>query len=132
MHLEAIKIRDYHNKQLNQLKHTVRNLEVDKNYLEDHCYELVHKIHEMEQNSGKGQKGRDEVKISIHKKAFVSTVRSGIPSANSASQRYSSRRADGKQKDVVHVENLKLQNDIKAAKDETDALKKQVIRFLYQ
>lgn len=132
LHLEVIQLRGHYEKKLLDQKNTIRNLEVDKNYLDDHCFELVSKISEMEQR-GKSSKGMDEGKVH-HKKAFVSTVRSGDPPyPNSSTMKYHShggRRHEGKS-DQNFIQMIKLQNDYQLSKDETNSLKKQVRRIVY-
>lgn len=129
--MEVIKQRGHYEKKILDLKNTIRNLEVDKNYLDDHCFELVSKISEME-HRGKSSKG-DDGKVK-HKKAFVSTVPSGIPPyPNSATSRYqSSRRCDGKSSsNDHHIQMVILQNENQLLKDEINSLKKQVRQFGY-
>lgn len=128
LHLEVIEQRGHYEKKILDLKNTIRNLEVDKNYLDDHCFELVSKIREMEQR-GKSSRSTDDGKV-LHKKAFVSTVRAAEPPyPNSSSSRHPShRRYEGKSNDH-HIQIVKLQNDIQMLTDENDSLKKQVSRI---
>lgn len=130
LHLEVIQLRGHYEKKLLDLKNTIRNLEVDKNYLDDHCFELVSKISEMEQR-GKSSKGMDDGKV-IHKKVFVSTVRAGDPPyPNASTMVYHShhRRCESKS-DQNYIQMVKLQNDYQLSKDETNSLKKQVCRIV--
>lgn len=128
LHLEIIKIRDHYEKKLVDLKNTIRNLEVDKNYLDDHCFELVSKIQDMEQQGG-SSKGRDN-RVQ-HKKAFISTVRSNnLPTySTSSAKNFTSRRCDVKNDHRVEI--TRLQNEIQLLKDETNSLKKQVCVIVY-
>lgn len=131
LHLEVIHIRGHYENKLLNLKNTIRNLEVDKNFLDDHCFELVSKIQEMEQQRGKGRKGNDG-KV-LHKKAFVSTVRGKDPQFPSTSTRYqTSRLCEAKLKEDQNVEIVKLHNDKQLLKDETNSLKKQVCGIVYK
>lgn len=122
-----IKQRGHYEKNILELKNTIRNLEADKNYLDDHCFELVSKISEME-HRGKGAKGTEDGRVK-HKKAFVSAVPSGIPPyTSSSSSRYqSSRRCDGKyNSNDHHIQIVILQNENQLLKEEINSLKKQV------
>lgn len=130
--MELIKIRGHYEKKIFDLNNTIRNLEVDKNYLDDHCFELVSKIREMDQQRGKSSKGVDN-KV-IHPKPFVSAVRGGNPSfpiLTTARPPTTSRRAEGKAHHDPHVEYVKLQNDIQLLTEETNSLKKQVCQIVY-
>lgn len=130
LHLEVINVRGHYEKKLLDLKSTIRNLEVDKNYLDDHCFELVSKISEMEHH-GKSSKGIDGGKVT-HKKAFVSTVRSDHPpyTYSSTSKYHTSRRCEGKSsQNDHHIQLVKQQNDNQMLMDENNSLKKQVRRI---
>lgn len=120
-----IQLRGHYEKKLLDHANTIRNLEVDKNYLDDHCFELVSKISEMEQR-GKSTKGTDDG-IVKHKKAFVSTVRSGDPPYphSSTLTRHTHRRNEGKF-EPNYITTVKLQNDYQLANEEINGLKKQV------
>lgn len=131
--MELIQLRGHYENKLLDLKNTVRNLEVDKNYLDDHCFELVCKISEMEQR-GKHTKGTNDGKV-IHKKAFISTVRSDNPpfpiSSTSRYHSHSLRRCEGKSNaNDPDIRMVKMQNDKQLLKDENDSLKKQVSQIV--
>lgn len=122
-----IQQRGHYENKLLDLKNTIRNLEVDKNYLDDHCFELVSKISEMEQR-GKSSKGMDDGRV-LHKNPFVSTVRSTDPPypSSSSSKHQTHRRCDGKSNpNELHIQLVKLQNDYQLLRDENSSLKKQV------
>lgn len=130
LHLELIQQRGLYDKKILDLKGTIRNLEVDKNYLDDHCLELVSKISEME-HRGKSSKSTDDGKVK-HKKAFVSTVSSGIPPYTGSSKFQSSRRTDPKSSANDHqIQIVILQNENQLLKDEINSLKKQVLSSPY-
>ncbi len=131
LHLELIEQRGQFDKKILNLKNAIRNLEVDKNYLDDHCFELVSKISEMEHRGKGGGKGHDDGKVK-HKKPFISAVPGGIPPyPNSSTSRHqSSRRCDGTSSSYDHhVQLVILQNDNQLLKDEINSLKKQVSRI---
>lgn len=129
LHLEIIQQRGVYEKKILDLKGTIRNLEVDKNYLDDHCFELVSKISEME-HQGKGSKSNDDGRVK-HKRTFVSTVQSGIPPYTSSSKYQSARRGETKSSANDHqIQIVILQNETQLLKDEINSLKKQVCQLI--
>lgn len=66
--------RDEFQAKLYELSKTIRNLQVDKRYLEEHCNKLNQKVHELQHNDA-NKKSKDQ--INNNRKPFISTVRSG-------------------------------------------------------
>ncbi|KAJ6642911.1 Centrosomal protein of 135 kDa [Pseudolycoriella hygida] len=128
LHLELINLRGHYERKLIDLNRKIQNLEVDKNYLDDHCFELVSQIREMEQR--RKNLNVEDGKV-MHKKPFISTVRSGNAAFPNSSVQHSSRRCDGKpnpepNSNDQHIQVIRLRNENQLSKDETDSLKKQL------
>lgn len=143
LNLEIIKQRDAARLKIVDLNRIIRNLEVDKRNLEEHCTELCNKIHELENwrlyelKNVKLQKNGEN----MNKKPFVSTVRSGSIFPNpsriaepSSAIRCSKCLCDAIAKgDIWHVEMQRLRNDVLTEKELVAACQKQVIftRLVY-
>lgn len=130
-----MKQRDGFQVQLHELKMTVRNLQVDKKYLEDHCTELNQKIFDLEHyESGdlKHKKNKNDL-INNNRKPFVSTVRSGsfLPSTLkecSAGLGGSCCRctSDSSRQDLAHLDAERERNHAKAQVELVELYKKQL------
>lgn len=138
--MEIIRQRDKSSLKCVELKRSLRNLEVDKRYLEEHCNELCNKIRELECKLNETKFGKLQ-KPDINKKPFCSTVRSSAIFPNATEIRPTSDspadmsrcpkcfKAAIAKGDILHVEMLRLQNDNKAQSDAMEELHKQVRAF---
>lgn len=79
LHTDIMRQRDEYQAKLYELNKTIRNLQVDKRCLEEHCTELNQQIYELQQQNDSGdlkhKKNKDQ--INNNRKPFISTVRSG-------------------------------------------------------
>lgn len=84
LHLEMIKQRDSFEEKITQLNKTIRNLKLDRHYLDEQCSELSNRIIKYEELLGdpKYKKSRND-QVNQRRKPFISTVRSGefLPSS---------------------------------------------------
>lgn len=78
LHLEMMKQRDAFETQINDLKKTIRDLELDKKYLDEQCAELRNSVAELEQMVDDPRYKKNRTNKAVQKrKPFISTVRSG-------------------------------------------------------
>lgn len=79
LHNDIMRQRDEYQAKLYELNKTIRNLQVDKRYLEEHCTELNQKIYELQQQNDADdlKQKRNKDQINNNRKPFISTVRSG-------------------------------------------------------
>lgn len=72
--MQLIRQKDQHHIEIVELERKIRQLEIDKKHLQDHCARLESKVREIEMHSS-------DPKVK-HKKPFVSAVRSGDAFSN--------------------------------------------------
>lgn len=78
LHMQMIKQRDANDEQINDLKKTIRDLQLDKQYLDEHCIELRNNVAELEQMVDDPRYKKNRTNKAVQKrKPFISTVRSG-------------------------------------------------------
>lgn len=78
LHLAMIKQCDTFEAQINDLKKTIRDLQLDKQYLDEQCVELRNTVAELEQMIDDPRYKKNRTNRAVQKrKPFISTVRSG-------------------------------------------------------
>lgn len=78
LHLEMMKQRDAADAQINDLKKTIRDLRLDKQYLDEQCTELRNTVADLEQMIDDPRYKKNRTNKAVQKrKPFISTVRSG-------------------------------------------------------
>lgn len=78
LHLAMVKQCDSFEAQINDLKKTIRDLQLDKQYLDEQCIELRNTVAELEQMIDDPRYRKNRTNRAVQKrKPFISTVRSG-------------------------------------------------------
>ncbi|XP_055902694.1 centrosomal protein of 135 kDa [Eupeodes corollae] len=139
LHLELIKQKEDSEEKICDLNQRIRNLECDKNYLDEHCQHLQAQIKafilkSIDSNSVKNNKNG----VNMNKKPFVSTVRSGefIPNAFSENASIKCTKcsvgfckqfsAGSANPSAPEVQMEKLENNIKDLNDQVAFYKKKI------
>lgn len=128
LHLETLRLKENHESEIIELNQKIRNLELDKKLLEEHCTVLGYKLSGSDPKTAKNlQNGRN-----MNKKPFVSTVKSGstFPKISgifkSVEDKLSNCTCSMSKSDNVLFEIQRLQNDTKTQSELLESYRKQL------